>query len=213
MSILTSTIRLAFGMARDDQLPFSKRMAKVSPRLHSPVATCVIIGALSAIPFIQFSGPTVIAVGATASIYLSYLLGNLAVMRARTKGWPKSRAPFSLGRWGKLVNVVAIVWGLAMLLNFLTPASANSAFDPNASGANYLRIFANPKAIQTDWYVEGDQLVDFKIDFLNKIPIIWLVFAVVLIIGAIYYFTVQRNKPYEAVAAPTDEDLSGIVSV
>jgi amino acid transporter len=213
MSILTSTIRLAFGMARDDQLPFSKRMAKVSPRLHTPVATCVIIGALSAIPFIQFSGPTVIAVGATASIYLSYLLGNLAVMRARTKGWPKSRAPFSLGRWGKLVNVVAIVWGLAMLLNFLTPASANSAFDPNASGANYLRIFANPKAIQTDWYVEGDQLVDFKIDFLNKIPIIWLVFAVVLIIGAIYYFTVQRNKPYEAVAAPTDEDLSGIVSV
>jgi len=213
MSILTSTIRLAFGMARDDQLPFSKRMAKVSPRLHTPVATCVIIGALSAIPFIQFSGPTVIAVGATASIYLSYLLGNLAVMRARTKGWPKSRAPFSLGRWGKLVNVVAIVWGLAMLLNFLTPASVNSAFDPNASGANYLRIFANPKAIQTDWYVEGDQLVDFKIDFLNKIPIIWLVFAVVLIIGAIYYFTVQRNKPYEAVAAPTDEDLSGIVSV
>jgi amino acid transporter len=213
MSILTSTIRLAFGMARDDQLPFPKTMAKVSPRLHTPVATCVIIGALSAIPFIQFSGPTVIAVGATASIYLSYLLGNLAVMRARTKGWPRSRAPFSLGRWGKLVNVVAIVWGLAMLLNFLTPASVNSAFDPNASGANYLRIFANPKAIQTDWYVEGDQLVDFKIDFLNKIPIIWLVFAVVLIIGAIYYFAVQRNKPYEAVAAPTDEDLSGIVSV
>ena len=85
MSILTSTIRLAFGMARDDQLPFSKRMAKVNPRLHTPVATCVIIGALSAIPFIQFSGPTVIAVGATASIYLSYLLGNLAVMRARTQ--------------------------------------------------------------------------------------------------------------------------------
>ena len=32
MSILTSTIRLAFGMARDDQLPFSKTMAKVSPQ-------------------------------------------------------------------------------------------------------------------------------------------------------------------------------------
>jgi urea carboxylase system permease len=213
MSILTATIRLAFGMARDNQLPFSKTMAKVNPRLHTPVATCVIIGALAAIPFIQFSGPTVIAVGATASIYLSYLLGNLAVMRARMRGWPRSRAPFSLGGWGKIVNVVAIVWGLAMLLNFLTPASVDSAFDPNASGANYLRIFANPKAVQTDWYVEGDQLVDFKIDFLNEIPIIWLVFSVVLIIGAIYYLAVQRNKPYEAVAAPTDEDLEGIVSV
>src|SRR5205814_8977928 len=29
MAILTSTIRLAFGMARDDQLPFSGTMAKV----------------------------------------------------------------------------------------------------------------------------------------------------------------------------------------
>ena len=212
MSILTATIRLAFGMARDNQLPFSKTMAKVNPRLHTPVATCVIIGALAATPFIQFSGPTVIAVGATASIYLSYLLGNLAVMRARMRGWPKARAPFSLGGWGKIVNVVAIVWGLAMLLNFLTPASVDSAFDPNASGANYLRIFANPKAVQTDWYVEGDQLVDFKIDFLNEIPIIWLVFSVVLITGAIYYLAVQRNKPYEAVVPP-DEDLAGIVSV
>jgi amino acid transporter len=212
MSILTATIRLAFGMARDNQLPFSSTMAKVNPRLHTPVATCVIIGALAAIPFIQFSGPTVIAVGATASIYLSYLLGNLAVMRARMRGWPKAKAPFSLGGWGKVVNVVAIVWGLAMLLNFLTPASVDSAFDPNASGANYLRIFANPKAVQTDWYVEGDQLVDFKIGFLNEIPIIWLVFAVVLIIGAIYYFTVQRDKPYEAVVPP-DEDLAGIVTI
>jgi amino acid transporter len=212
MAILTSTIRLAFGMARDDQLPFSKTMAKVSPRLHTPVATCVIVGVLSAVPFIQFAGASTVAVGATASIYFSYLLGNIAVMRARTKGWPKSKAPFSLGRWGKVVNIVAIVWGAAMLLNFLTPSSASSTFDPNASGANYLRIFSNPKPVQTDYFVEGEQLVDFKIGFLNDIPVIWTVFTIVIIAGAIYYFAVQKKKPYEAVVAPTDEDLSGIVS-
>jgi amino acid transporter len=212
MSILTSTIRLAFGMARDDQLPFSKTMARVSPRLHTPIWTCVIVGALAAVPFIQFAGAAVIAVGATASIYFSYLLGNLAVMRARTKGWPRTKAPFSLGRWGKLVNIVAILWGLAMLLNFLTPSSASSAFDPNASGANYMRIISNPKPVQTDYYVEGEQLVDFKIDFLNKIPVIWTVFSLILIGGAIYYLAAQRNKPWEPVA-PTGEDLSGIVSI
>jgi urea carboxylase system permease len=212
MAILTSTIRLAFGMARDNQLPFSKVMARVNPRLHTPVWTCVIIGGLSAVPFIQFAGASTIAVGATASIYFSYLLGNLAFMRARMKGWPKTKAPFSLGRWGMVVNVVAILWGAAMLLNFLTPSSATSAFDPDASGANYLRIFADPKPVQTDYFVEGDQLVDFKIDFLNEIPVIWTVFAVVIIVGAIYYFAVQRKKPYEAVV-PKDEDLTGIVSI
>ena len=212
MSILTSTIRLAFGMARDDQLPFSKTMARVSPRLHTPIWTCVIVGALAAVPFIQFAGAAVIAVGATASIYFSYLLGNLAVMRARTKGWPRTKAPFSLGSWGKLVNIVAILWGLAMLLNFLTPSSASSAFDPNASGANYMRIISNPKPVQTDYYVEGEQLVDFKIDFLNDIPVIWTVFSLILIGGAIYYFAAQRKKPWEPVV-PTGEDLSGIVSI
>ena len=210
MSILTSTIRLAFGMARDDQLPFSKTMARVSPRLHTPIWTCVIVGALAAVPFIQFAGAAVIAVGATASIYFSYLLGNLAVMRARTKGWPRTKAPFSLGSWGKLVNIVAILWGLAMLLNFLTPSSASSAFDPNASGANYMRIISNPKPVQTDYYVEGEQLVDFKIDFLNKIPVIWTVFSLIAIVGAIYYFAVQKKKPFEAVHPPEEEDLTGI---
>ena len=101
-------------------------------------------------------------------------------MRARTKGWPKTKAPFSLGGWGKVVNVVAILWGAAMMLNFLhavprwTPRGTG-----HASGANYLRIFSNPKPIQTDYYVEGEQLVDFKIDFLNKIPVIWTVFSLI----------------------------------
>jgi amino acid transporter len=211
MAILTSTIRLAFGMARDNQLPFSKPMAKVNPRLHTPVATCIVVGALSAIPFIQFAGASTIAVGATASIYFSYLLGNLAFMRARTKGWPKTKAPFSLGVWGKVVNVVAILWGGAMLLNFLWPSSATSAFDPNASGANYLRIFSNPKPVQTDYFAEGKQLVDFKIGFLNDIPVIWTVFAIIIIVGAIYYYAVQRNKQLEPVRPPEDVP-SGIAS-
>ena len=212
MSILTSTIRLAFGMARDNQLPFSKTMSRVSPRLHTPVWTCVIVGALAALPFIQFAGAAVIAVGATASIYFSYLLGNLAFMRARMKGWPRTKAPFSLRGWGKVVNVVAILWGAAMLLNFLTPSPVDSAFDPAAeeAGASYMRIISNPKPIQTDYYEEGEQLVDFKIDFLNEIPVIWTVFSVILIAGAIYYFAAQKRKPFEPVHPPEEEDLSGI---
>jgi amino acid transporter len=212
MSILTSTIRLCFGMARDDQLPGSRAMAKVSPRLHTPIGACVVIGLLSAIPFIQFAGASTIAVAATASIYLSYLLGNLAVMRARLRGWPRTRAPFSLGGWGKVVNVGAIVWGGAMLLNFLTPSPVNSAFDPNASGASYLRIFSNPKPIQTDYFVKGQHLVNFGLDFLNKIPVIWSVFTVVLIVGAIYYLAVQRHKPWQPVAPVEGEDLTGVVA-
>src|SRR5262249_27629263 len=188
-----------------DQLPISKTMAKVNPRLHTPVATCVIVGLLAAVPFIQFAGAAVIAVGATASIYLSYLLGNLAVMRARTKGWPRVSAPFKLGAWGMVVNVIAILWGLAMMINFLTPSSAVGAWDPGTSStSNYLRIFSNPKPVQSDYYVQGQQLLDFKIDFLNKVPVIWTVFAVIFVAGALYYWLAQRKKPWEPVVPPEE---------
>ena len=198
MAIETSTIRLCFGMARDNQLPFSKALAKVNPKLHTPIGSCIAIGLLSAVPFIQFAGAAVIAVGATASIYFSYLLGNMAVMRARVRGWPRTRAPFSLGRWGKLVNALALLWGAGMLVNFLWPASK--------SGANALRIFSNPKAVETD-YGFGQQ-VNFHVSFLNHIPLIELVIGVVLIAGAIYYVLVQRNKPYAAVAPPEEVEAS-----
>ena len=39
---------------------------------------------------------------------------------------------------------------------------------------------------------------------------IWTVFAVVIIVGAIYYYAVQKKKPYEADPSPEEEDLSGI---
>ncbi|HTG48645.1 MAG TPA: amino acid permease [Actinomycetota bacterium] len=208
MAILTATIRLAFGMARDDQLPFSRSMAKVSPRLHTPIATCIIVGVLAAVPFIQFVGAAVIAVGATASIYLSYVLGNLAVLRARTKGWPRTPAPFKLGGWGMVINVIALLWGLAMMLNFLTPSSSVNAWDPgSASASNYLRIFSNPKPVQSDYYVQGQQLLNFHIGFLNKIPVIWTVFVVIFAAGALYYWIAQKKKPWEPVVPP-DEDVS-----
>src|SRR5205809_6275 len=99
LSIMASTIRLCFGMSRDNTLPFSKPLAKVSPSLHTPVWTCIVIAVIAAIPFLQFSGAGTIAIAATGMIYLSYFLGNVVILAARTRGWPKTKAPFRLGRW------------------------------------------------------------------------------------------------------------------
>jgi amino acid transporter len=196
MSIMTSTIRLCFGMSRDDQLPFSRRLAKVNPQWHTPVGSCVAVGLLAAIPFVQFAGATVIAVSATAMIYLSYLLGNIAIMRARMRGWPKVSAPFRLGVWGKVVNVLALCWGAGMLVNFLWFSTDDKNFG--------LRWLTNPKPLQTDYFGTGP-LVHFA-GFLNHLPVIEMLMVVVAGVGAIYYFAVQRNKPFVPVIPP-DEDV------
>jgi amino acid transporter len=191
LAIETSTIRLCFGMARDNQLPVSKPLARVSSHWHTPFWSCIAIALLSAIPFIQFGGATIIAVSATAMIYLSYLLGNLVVMRARVRGWPRVKAPFALGKWGKVVNALAIAWGAGMLVNFFWPATSDDS----------LRVFSNPKPNQTGG------LVNLGLDWLNKIPIIWTVTAVIVLVGAVYYVVFQARKPFTPVIPPEEEVL------
>ncbi|HYK27189.1 MAG TPA: amino acid permease [Streptosporangiaceae bacterium] len=191
LSIMAATIRLAFGMARDNQLPLSRPLARVSPKLHTPVWTCVAIALITAVPFIQFSGAATIAIAATAMIYFSYLLANLAILRQRLGGWPKSDAPFKLGRWGLAINIVGLLYGAAMLINFAWP-----------------RIASNPEPNQT--VVGGVQLVDFHIGWLNKIPLLYSVFGFVILIGAIYYLAAGRRKEVAAVTAPGDEPIPAV---
>ncbi len=181
LSILAATIRLCFGMARDNQLPGSAFLAKVSPRLHTPVLSCVAVAAIAAIPFYQYSGAGIIAIAATGMIYLSYFLGNIVIMRARLRGWPKVSAPFRLGRWGMLVNIVALLYGGAMLVNFAWP-----------------RLASNPKPNQESGLL--------KLGFLDGIPILWTVVVFIALIGAIYYLVVGRTKAFAPVTAPSEDD-------
>jgi hypothetical protein len=44
--------------------------------------------------------------------------------------------------------------------------------------------------------------LNFPVSVLNDIPVLWTVFASILLIGALYYFSVQRSKPLVPVAVP-----------
>jgi amino acid transporter len=183
LSIMAATIRLCFGMSRDNQLPFSKALSKVAPSLHTPIWSCVAIAILAAIPLIQYSGAGIIAIAATGMIYLSYFLGNVAILRARLNGWPKTPAPFKLGVWGPVVNVVGLLYGGAMLVNFTWP-----------------RAVSNPTPKQTGL------LLNFHIGFLNGIPILWTVIIVIAVIGVIYYAITGRTKEFAPVEALAGDD-------
>ena len=172
LAIQTSTIRLAFGMARDNRLPGSRALSKVNPQWHTPMWTCIAIGALAFIPMLQYTGAAIVAIAATGMIYLSYLICNLAVLRARMKGWPRTPAPFSLGKWGIPITIGGILYGGAMLVNIAWPRAATNP-TPKESGG----------------------LLDFRMAWLNDIPIFWTVVGAVIIVGAVYFFIVQRSKP------------------
>ena len=139
------------------------------------------VALIAAIPFIQFSGAGIIAIAATGMIYLSYFLGNIVIMRARMRGWPRTSAPFRLGRWGPVVNIVGLIYGGAMLINFAWPRAAS-----------------NPKPNQT-----GGLLT---LGFLNNVPILWTVAIFIVLLGAVYYAVAGRRKVMAPVVAPAPDD-------
>jgi urea carboxylase system permease len=174
LAIQTSTIRLAFGMARDGKLPLGKYYNNVNPSLHTPIGTCIVIGVLAGLPLIYYAGAGTIAIGATGMIYLSYILGNIAILLARLRGWPKESAPFKLAQWGTIVNVLALVWGIAMEINFLWPRNV-------VVGGQNPPLSALPNVT-----IGGP---------FGNIPVYEFTLALILIVGAIYYFAAQRNAP------------------
>jgi urea carboxylase system permease len=181
LSIMTSTVRLCFGMSRDDALPASKQLSWVHPKLHTPVWSCVAIGVLAFIPMLQYAGAGIIAIAATGMIYLAYFIGNIALMRARLRGWPKAAAPFALGRWGIPLNVLALAWGGGMLINFAWPRAATNPRPSELPGT-----------------------LDFHWAWLNHKPVFWTVVIVIALVGAVYFMLVQRTKPAH-VEAPEGE--------
>jgi urea carboxylase system permease len=184
LSIQTSTIRLMFSMSRDDRLPASPLLSKVHPRLHTPIGSCLAVGALAFIPMLEYAGAAIIAIAATGMIYLSYFLGGFAVLKARLSGWPRTKASFSLGRWGIPVSILGLAWGGGMLVNFAWP-----------------RVATNPTPDETGL------LLDFGWGWLNGQPVLWTVALTVTIVGGVYYVLVQRRKPAH-LQAPEGEVLA-----
>src|SRR5437868_9677247 len=172
LSIETSTLRLCFGISRDNQLPISPVLQKVHHRWHTPIGSCLAIGLLAFIPMLQFAGAGIVAIAATGMIYLSYLLGNFALLRARLRGWPRKPAPFSLGRWGLPLTLLGIAWGGGMLINFAWP-----------------RVQSNPTPNQTG------RALNFHWHWLNDRPVLWTVAIFIAAVGTVYFVLVQRTKP------------------
>jgi urea carboxylase system permease len=188
MAIQGATTRLMFSMGRDGRLPFGSLWGRVSG-FKTPTNAAVAVGVLAAIPFLVSSSAGVIAIGATGTIYLSYFLCNIGVLAARLRGWPKQRAAFNLGGWGLILNILALIYGGVMIVNFAL--WNNPAF---GDWGNELRDLTNP-TINTLTFLGSEALSS-----LPALPVYESFLGIVLIAGAIYYAVAQRGH-VEAIAA------------
>mgnify|MGYP000271132121 CR=1 FL=1 len=203
LAIQGATTRLMFSMGRDRRLPLGGAWAHVSPTFKTPANAAVAVGLLAAVPIVLTGplGAATIAIAATGMIYLSYFLCNLGVLAARRRGWPQKSALFSLGSWGTVLNVLALLWGGAMIINI------GLWVWPEVFGifGNDLRALTNP-FINTFLSWGGEVLQG-----LPAIPVFEALVGLVLIVGAIYYLATGQGGKADKVEADaaTGEALIG----
>ncbi|HET7566363.1 MAG TPA: APC family permease [Gaiellaceae bacterium] len=134
LAIQAAAVRLLFSQGRDGVLPGSARLARVSPRFHMPPASVVVAFAIPVaivlISWISTDALTKIIAFATVGIYVGFQLVVLAALRARTSGW-RPAGPFSLGNWGLIVNVLALAYGVAAIVDLVWPRTPGTPWYDN----------------------------------------------------------------------------------
>jgi amino acid transporter len=166
----------------------------VNGRTRTPANAVVAVGVLAAIPILLVGplGGFTLSIAATGTIYLSYFLCNLRVAFARRRGWPHTPAPFSLGRWGMLVTILALIYGGLMILNIALWESSELFGDFGSER----RSLWNP-LMNGLFEINGQPL-----DWLPATPLYESIVVTLLVIGAIYYAVSVRGSARDVEAAP-----------
>ena len=128
LSSVASAGRMLYAFARDDGLPGSGWLKKVSHRYRTPAnaLTGMVVGAfiLTFLAFWVGRGIAVVIVTAVSTIFLYAAYAVPIYLGMTTDGW-KSERVWSLGKWSKLVAVVALLWIVALMILFSFPTSGN----------------------------------------------------------------------------------------
>ena len=131
----TSGARMMYSMARERALPGHRYLAKVSPRTGTPVITSIVVGGGAGIVLLVNINSTAIFTALSslciAMLYIAYLGVTLPLLitrirHANTDGFPAGvdedgKALFSMGRWGILVNALAVIYQAVMVVNLMWP--------------------------------------------------------------------------------------------
>ena len=126
VATLATIVRMIYGMARNDQLPASRFLTRLSPRSEEPLGTIIVAAVLSMLPLLFITRIPVIVAAITALIIIPYMLVLGSLLVRRLQGWPRSPSKFRLGRWGLPVTVAALIWTAVILWDAAWPRAATN---------------------------------------------------------------------------------------
>ncbi len=120
--------RMLFAFSRDDGIPGSGWLKRVSHRYRTPAnsLTAIVVFAwlFTLAAGIVGGGPAIVIVTAISTIFLYAAYGIVIYLGATTSAWLSERV-WSLGRFSKPVAWLALLWVVVLMVLFSFPTSGN----------------------------------------------------------------------------------------
>ncbi|WP_399934151.1 APC family permease [Streptomyces kanamyceticus] len=134
ISLQAAAGRLIYSYARDEMIIGHRFLRKFSPTRAVPeyaLLVAAVIPALIAVgSLISTDALTKIVSFAILGIYAAFQMVVLAALRARVKGW-KPSGEYRLGRWGLIVNIGALVYGIFAIVTIAWPRTPQAPWYDN----------------------------------------------------------------------------------
>ena len=125
LSSITSMSRMWFAFARDGGMPGYTLIRRIHPHWRTPIWSIVITSVLAVLLTVYAALYSVVVAISTTALYLAYAIPiwlNLRnKLRRRGEYTTPELAPWSLGRFGVLLNVIAVGWVAVITVLFSIP--------------------------------------------------------------------------------------------
>ena len=125
LSSITSMSRMWFAFARDGGMPGHGIIRRIHPRWRTPVWSILVTCALAVLLTVYAALYSVVVAISTTALYLAYAfpiyLNLRNKLRRRGEYTTPTTGPWSLGRWGIPLNLIAIVWVAFITVLFSIP--------------------------------------------------------------------------------------------
>lgn len=172
LSSVASAGRMLYAFSRDDGLPGSGWLKKVSHRYRTPAnsltAIVVVAWVFSVLAGVVGGGTAIVIVTAISTIFLYAAYGIVIYLGATTQDWLSERV-WSLGRWSKPIAWLAVFWVIVLMVLFSFPTSGNISWPFMVATVLFLIVyyFASAKRNFKGPHRQGDsaELTEIEREF------------------------------------------------
>jgi amino acid transporter len=127
LAACTSVSRTFYAFARDRGMPLSTVWSRVSPRHKTPVPA-IWLSAVLAFGAMVYSGAySVVTSISVVGFYLSYIIPVYLGWRKKSL-WFSKRGPWHLGKTSNTINVLALIWTVAICTIMVMPPNSRAGW-------------------------------------------------------------------------------------